>query len=170
MSNTLPRKPVHLVPQNAALLQKADAGQIDGGTDYVNNVTAVNMRAIPQTYRTPIGRVKGNEMFKRYLNGNLAVDYCVQKVIEAVHNMKFGVATSPEDRAVLTAMFPGVPAFGGADEVMAVAVSRVNIRISPMERELIRQRVAAHFAEEINWNAGLGGGSVPGRSSTYRPG
>lgn len=166
MSNTLPRKPVHLNPHNDELLAKADVGQVRGGTDYENNVTTISMRAIPQTYRTPIGRVNGNEMFRRYLNGNLHVDYCVQKVIEAIHNVKVGIVLSPEDRAVLVSMFP--VSFGG-DDAMAEAVSRVNIRISPMERELIQQRVAAHLAEEINWNAGLGGGSTSGRSSTYRP-
>ncbi len=169
MSNTLTRKPVHMIAANDELLSKADAGQLRGGTDYEHNVDTVSLRAIPQTYRAPVDRVNGNEMFRRFLSGMLDLKYSARKVVDAIHHVKLGFALSPEDRAVLVAMFPGVPAFGGADAGLAEAVSRVNIRISGPERDAIRQIVSMHFAEEMNWNAGLGGGSVPGRSSTYTP-
>jgi hypothetical protein len=35
---------------------------------------------------------------------------------------------------------------------------------------LIREAAARHLSEELNWNAGRGGGSVPGRHVTRNSG
>jgi hypothetical protein len=168
-SGNLPRKPVHMIPENAELMQKSTSGQSPVATDYVHNVDAVSLQKIPQSYRAPVDRENGNAMFKRYLDGRLHFEYAVHKVIDAIHRAKVGNDMSPEDQAILVTLFPEVPQFGGAAPGMASSVALVNLRISPVEREAIRQAVGQHFAEEMNWNAGLGGGSVPGRKQTYRP-
>jgi hypothetical protein len=45
-------------------------------------------------------------------------------------------------------------------------IAAVQFRISELEKEQIRRAVSSHIQEELNYNAGLGGNSTPGRSQT----
>jgi len=169
MSNTLTRFPVRFLKSNTELLKSmgTDYSDVKGKTDYINDTDAPTLPAgIQPSYRTPHDRVNGNVMFRRYLNGVLDMDYACQQVIDAVHRFKFGATPLYEQESVaLSVLFP--TAFVDAmDPAMAASVAAVNLQLLPEEHIAIRIKVAAHLAEEMNWNAGDGGGSVPGRHQT----
>ena len=170
-----PRIPVRFVSGNKELIKSmgADYSDVKGHTDYVNDVDAdVHIAAMGpvNNYRTPADRVNGNEMFRRYLDGRLDIKYAVDKVVDAVHRYKEkDIALYTQEAVSLQILFPGAGFDGGVDPAMANAVAGVNLKLTPQEIALIRFRVASHLAEEMNYNAGQGGGSVPGRNQTYRP-
>lgn len=166
MSNTHSKVPVRFLGGNMDLL-KSMYSDVKGKTDYINDTTAPTAAAgVQPSYRTPSDRVNGNVMFRRYLDGKLDMDYACQQVISAVHRAKYGAAPLYEQEAVaLSVLFPG--SFSDTiDPLMAASVAAVNIKLLPEEQAMIRIKVASQLAEEINYNAGNGGGSVPGRSQT----
>lgn len=169
-SHNLPRIPVRFLPHNQELVkaQEGIAGQSHESTDYSEDVPhSVVAQGVQPSYRTPADRVSGNTMFRRYINGMLDYGYACQKVIDAIHAVKEcgGVdCLNTAQKVALSVLFPG--SFEFVSSGMVDAVAKVNLRLSPQEVQMIRTKVAAHLAEEMNWNAGLGGGSVPGRSST----
>ncbi len=167
--NTLPKIPVRFIEGNQELLKSmgADYSEVEGKTDYVNDTDAPTIPAgVQPSYRTPHDRVNGNVMFRRYLTGSLDMDYACQQVIDAIHRAKYGAAPLYEQEAVaLSVLFP-LHFSDTVDPLMAAAVAAVNIKLIPEEQAMIRAKVAARLAEEMNYNAGQGGGSVPGRSQT----
>lgn len=167
--NNLPKRPVRFQEDNKDLLKSmgADYRDIEGKTDYVNDTSAPTVPAgVQSNYRVDSGRVNGNEMFRRYLNGSLDMDYACQQVIDAVHRVKHGAAPLYSQEAVaLQVLFP-MSFHGELDPSMVAAVASVNLSLVPEETAMIRMKVAAHLSEEMNYNAGLGGGSTPGRSQT----
>lgn len=169
MSNNLPRKPVRFIPENQDLLKSQEglAGQRQGATDFDENEPYSHISTQSSSYRTPADRVSGNVFFRRYLGGTLDLEYATQKVVDALHRAKDGGGINQlnnEEKTCLSVLFPTQFTFGTEPVVEEVAV--VQMRISLMELEQIRQAVAAHVQEELNYNAGQGGGSVPGRSQT----
>ncbi len=167
MSNDhFPKVPVRFVKGNDELL-KSMYSDAKGSTDYVNDTTApTHAPGVSSSYNVPTDRPNGNVMFRRYLNGSLDMDYACQQVIDACHRAKYNAAPLYTQEAVaLQVLFPA--SFSGeVDPLMAASVAAVNLNLIPEEQALIRAKVAAHLAEEMNYNAGLGGGSVPGRSAT----
>lgn len=164
---SLVKKPVNMIAANDELLKsQASAGQELGATDFkVTEDDYMNLPAEPvSSYRTPVERVNGNVMFRRYLDGRLDMDYAVGKVLEAVHKLKEGVILSEQEKVALSVVYPTV--FTYVDAGVVDSVRSVNLKLSLEETALIALKVAAQLAEELNWNAGLGGGSVPGRSET----
>jgi hypothetical protein len=166
--HNLPRRPVRFVPQNVELLksQEGSAGQRLGATDYSDpGLPYMDVpTGVRTSYRTPTPgeRVNGNEFFRRYINGMLDIESAAHKVIDALHRVKDSGGhdqLNSEEKTVLGALFPTQ-----FSEIGAVIAS-VQLRISDMEVEMIRQRVALHLAEEMNWNAGLGG-SLAARHQT----
>jgi hypothetical protein len=69
-----------------------------------------------------------------------------------------------EEKVALSLLFP--EEFDYVDSGMVEAVASIHCRITMAEVMHVREKVAHHLAEEMNWNAGYGGGSVPGRSQT----
>lgn len=172
MSNhNLPRRPVRFQEHNRNLLDSMGASYDlveKSHPDYVNDTTVGTLPpGVQPSYRTPPDRVSGNKMFRRYLNGILDLEYACHKVIDALHKVRANAAPlAPQDLMALQAIFPGN--FNtGVDPAMAMATASVQLELLPSEVMAIRAKVAAHFAEELNYNAGYGGGSVPGRSVTY---
>jgi hypothetical protein len=170
MSNTLPKRPVRFQKENLELLKSmgADYSSVKDKIDYVNDVDVATLPpGVNSSYRTPLDRSSGNKLFRRYLNGVLDMDYACQVVIDAVHRFKQkDIPVYPLERVALQVLFPGH--FGDdVDALMAPSVAGVQLDLLPEEQAIIRARVAMHLAEEINWNAGYGGGSVAGRSQTY---
>lgn len=169
---SLPRVPVYMVPGNASLLKGASAGAESGATDFrMDNDYATVTMPMTQSYRYPADRVNGNEVFRRYLNGTLDLGYAKDKAVDAIHKVKRRSPLLPEDCHVLVSLFPGVHEIVSVCSEYGIIPANAFIisKISPMEIDAVRQLVAAHFAEESNWNAGQGGGSVSGRGHTYNP-
>jgi len=172
MSKNNPRIPVHLLPANKELLKGfASFEDVKGGTDYKQEVgTEANLQEIPtSTYRapTPGSRENGNELFRRYLNGVLDLEHAKHCVLDALRRFKDKGILNTQEAAALQILFPGVAQFQGhIDPGMVAAYRAVNLKITPEESIAISVAVSAHVAEQRNWNAGRGGGSVPGRSST----
>jgi hypothetical protein len=165
MTHNFTRRPIGQIEENRELL-KSIAGDSYHTPDFKDDPGAEVPTAVmaPQ-YRTPHGRVSGNRFFRRYPDGMLDIDYAAHKVIDAIHTAKKQLPCSPEDTVALQIMFPSL--FPGLDSGMVEQMAAVQLDLLPQEREMVRRKVAAHFAEELNWNAGQGGGSVPGRSQTY---
>lgn len=165
------RMPVRFVPQNQDLLKSQQPGHAGQrlGTDYRPNEEVVSKvgPGVQATYRMPPGRVNGNVLFRRYPNGALDLEYAVHKVVDALHRVKNSGGVdqlNSSEKSALSVLFPH--SFDFVPPGMAAGVMTVNLRLSPAEVLQIKEAVATHLAEEMNYNAGLGGGSVPGRSST----
>lgn len=143
-------------------IQKA-LGMKNEGTDYVESETVPTVQ-VGTSYRVPVGRTNGNTMFRRYMDNTLDIQYAADKIIDAIHtHVDGGILTNIEELA-LSVCFPS--AFYFLDSEVALAMRDVNLQLSADEVRVIRHRVASQLLEEINWNSGLGGGSVPGRSVT----
>jgi hypothetical protein len=165
--NNQPRIPVRFLPHNEELV-KAQSGDDHKPADYREELTvATVLPGVQHSYRTPAGRVSGNDVFRRYTNGSLDLDYACAKIVQALHLAKDGGGVdvlNGVDKIVLSVLFP--TSFDTVGSQMAGHVAHVQLRITPEEVQMLRMKVAAKLAEELNWNAGMGGGSVPGRSST----
>lgn len=163
--NNLPRKPVRFVESNQDLLKSQEggmAGQRLGGTDYseAEQVSELSFGKPVNSYRTPVDRTRGNEMFRRYIDGRLDVEWAAHMVIDALHKFRDGVAPlTSQEKALLSILFPANLAFL-ADGIVDI-VRTVNMRLLPGEAELLSNKVAHHIAEEIHWNAGHGSGLYP---------
>jgi len=169
MSNNLPRKPVRFVPQNEELLksQEGIAGQRKDGTDYSQDEAVGTISKPSATYRTPPDRNIGNVFFRRYVGGSLDYDYACHKIIDAIHrykDTKDAHQLNNEEMTALGVLFPQVFTF--VDNTIVNTIAAVQMRLAPEEVAMLRKKVAAHLAEEMNYNAGRGGGSVPGRHDT----
>lgn len=162
-----PRVPVRYNPANRELLKSQDEGLAGQKrtTDYSQELDLATVsRSGEDHFRVPSGRNIGNVFFRRFVDGSLDVEHAKHTVLEALHKVKDsgGVDTlNAQEHAALGVLFPsqfgvGVSSFMGP----------VQFRLSPLEIESVRQVVAAHLAEELNWQGGMGGGSVPGRSTT----
>ena len=178
--NNASRMPVRFIPGNEDLLKSQVgtaspgpgwAGQRpgdEGGTDYIQEESVYHVGAgVLSSYRTPAGRVNGNELFRRYPNGMLDVTWAMHQVIEALHRAKQSAGhdqLNSMEKVALSVLFP--QSFGYVAPGMVIAVATVQLRLSPLEIIQIREAVARHIGEEANWNSGLGGGSVPGRHVT----
>lgn len=165
--NNQPRVPVRFLAHNQDLV-KAQAGQSHEATDYSEEVTVARvLPGVQPSYRVPADRECGNEMFRRYTNGMLDMEYATHKIVHALHLARdAGTADvlNSLDKVALSVLFP--MSFDYVGSGMVDHVARVQLRLTPQEVQALRMKVAAHLAEEMNWNAGIGGGSVPGRSST----
>jgi hypothetical protein len=170
MSNNLPRRPVRFVEQNEELLKSQEglAGQRQGATDFSEDQPVAQISRPTAQYRTPIDRVSGNEFFRRYLSGELDMGYAVSKVVDAIHRAKDGGGVDQlnnEEKTCLSILFP--QQFHGMDNAyVSGTIAAVQLRIQPEEIAAIRVEVAKHVQEEMNYNAGRGGGSAPGRHQT----
>jgi len=103
----------------------------------------------------------GNSILRRYANGALDFDYAIAKIFECMHNLKNGGPMLPVDQALLAIIMPTL------DRVAVPgAAAATMIRLSPEEVVRLQMLTAAEQQEILNWNAGLGGGSTPGRATT----
>ena len=164
-SGNLPRVPVRFLPQNEELLKKAE-GAREGTTDYkLTEFAEVHLPNVPvQRYRTPHDRVSGNLVFRRYPDGSLDFDYAKHSVVDAARKAKEGLPLTPQEETVLSVLFP--QQFDFLDGGMLSHVRRTVLKITEEETAIVAKMVRAHFAEVLNYNAGFGGNSVPGRSQT----
>jgi len=161
----LPRLPLNL--QKALSGGSAEEELSDYKQATPENVPQYASGVVP-TFRYAPDRVNGNAVFRRYPDGSLDIDYAANKVIDMVHRVQesdnsSGFLTNQEE-LTLSVVFPR--AFSFVDSSLLDRMREVNLRITMDEAVLVALKVQAHLREELNWSAGQGGGSVPGRSST----
>lgn len=143
--NNFPRVPVRYVSTNDELLKGQYAGSTLGGTDY-KKTESVPETAMVSQYRIPMDRVNGNEIFRRYPNGMLDIDYAAMKVVDAIHIVVNGGPLNAEQKTALSCLAPD--SFGYIDPGMAASVLRSTLRISVLECVEIMDRVSTHLLEE----------------------
>jgi hypothetical protein len=122
----------------------------------------------PTIYRTPHNertvsppRQDGNTPLRRYPDGRLDVPYVAHKIIEICHKMKDGGNTTDYEKALLCLVLPQQ-----FKKLIDPKIAQTMTKLSKDERFMLAMTVDKHRREELNWNAGMGGGSVPGRGST----
>lgn len=163
-----PRYPVRFLEGNSELLKSMgevlSGGRPGEGTDYVPTETAVEASTIEQQYRAPMGRVNGNEVFRRYPNGDLDLDNAKHVVVDIIHKVKDKGDLTELEKLILGCLFPLM--FPFVDSRLAASLTSVQLRLVPWECALIHQLVADHLTAEMSYNAGIGGGGDPGRAQT----
>lgn len=145
-------------------LVKATAGQTFSETDYRPEYPVVDSQTINNQYRVPENRWIGSVAFRRYPDNSLDFEYATQKVVQCINKVKDDGILDNLEMTILSVVFPET--FKFVDPTIAMQMARVNLRLSAQEVQTIAELVAAHLREVLNWSAGYGGGSVPGRSIT----
>jgi hypothetical protein len=110
---------------------------------------------IPEQYR-----------IRRYPSGQLDAMWVANQVIDAIHKVEFNGTTGdpnlgsasllPIECALLTVVFPA------KYRKMEPQQAEIMTQLSATEKELVSAIVGKQMADEAGWNAGQGGGSVPG--------
>lgn len=161
MSN-FPRYPVRFLDHNDELL-KNQAPDLQKSVDHATteDVPTAHMEA---QYNAPHGRMLGNQLFRRYPNGNLDLDAAKHVVVDILHKVKDKGYLTELEKLVLNCMFP--MAFSDVDPRLSEPLIRVQLKLAPWEIDLVAHAVSAHLVAEMNYNAGLGGGGDPGRATT----
>ena len=106
-------------------------------------------------------RNPGCTVLRRYPNGMLDIEYVCGQVIELYHKAKHGGKLTQYEQAVLSIILPGP--FG---KLVDSKIAHTMTKMSQEEKLLVALQVRRHLNEELNYNAGRGGGSVPNRSTT----
>ena len=107
--------------------------------------------------RMPKDREEGCTPLRRYPNGQLDIKYVAQTIVSLIHKIMDGGNLTDFERALLTSILP--KKFDLMDKKLAGTMARM----SEDEKALVALAVQGHVWEEVNWNAGRGGGSVSGR-------
>lgn len=110
--------------------------------------------------RMPKDREEGCTPLRRYPNGQLDVKYVAQTIISLVHKVMDGSNLTDFEKAILTSILPSH--FNLMDRRLAGTIAKM----ADEEKALVALVVEGHLKEELNWNSGRGGGSVPGRHVT----
>lgn len=128
------------------------------GTSYRDGITHKTEVRTPQD--DGLDRNLGCTPLRRYPDGKLDIDYVAHQVIDIVHAAKNGKALTEFDRALLSLILPK------QFQLTHPKIAGTMAKLSNDEIAAVGLKVMAHFGEELNWNAGNGGGSVPFRSTT----
>jgi hypothetical protein len=156
MANT-PRVPIHL-RQDAEKVAKAVA--LDE-TSYKTGITH-EVQYNNQYYdNTGTARNTGCTVLRRYANGVLCFAYVTGEIISLLNKVRDNGHVTEYEKAILALVLP--KPFG---KMIDSKIAQTMTKLTNEERMVLAHMVAAHMKEEQNWNAGLGGGSVSGRSST----
>ncbi len=150
--------PLNYRPQATAdTVRKAVSKQ----TSYIPGETHPTMYRTPFNDRTIAPRNNGNPVLRRYPDGRLDIDYVASKIVDIFHKMKDGGNTTEMERAIMCMALP--KAFG---KLIDTKLAQTMTGLTVDERMLLAVHLDKHRREEMNWNAGMGGSSVPGRGST----
>tara|TARA_R110002110_G_scaffold137158_6_gene322230 strand:- start:2413 stop:3000 length:588 start_codon:yes stop_codon:yes gene_type:complete len=102
----------------------------------------------------------GNSVFRRYANGVLDYQYAVSKLFEALERLRDGGLPNDSEKAALSLIVPGM------EKLMDKGFANVMLKLSREEKTMLKTLFMANHKENLNYNAGRGGGSIPGRTST----
>jgi hypothetical protein len=147
-----PRRPVRFVEGNAELLKSMEPN-IEGGqagaTDLKITEHASDAHMDPQ-FRAPTDRINGNEVFRRYPNGNLDLENAKHIVVDLLHKVKDKHPLTDLECLILGCFFPLM--FPLADAGLAEPMMRVQLRIAPWECLIVTQLVADHLQSEMGYD------------------
>lgn len=117
-----------------------------------NVIHPVQYREIDDTH---VSLVDKNRL-RRYANGVLDYDWALNHIIDALHKVEIQAMLLPIEAALLTIIFP--LKFRKMEPDQASLMTQ----LSDSEKEMLNALIEAHMRAETNWNAGRGGGAVPG--------
>lgn len=98
---------------------------------------------------------------RRYPNGKLDIKYVADTIVSLIHKAQDSGKLTEFEKALLTVVLPNKFNFG-----MTNRLAGTMARLDDEEKILVAMTVHGHMKEVANWNAGRGGGSVPGRHIT----
>ena len=114
----------------------------------------------PQSDPKTADRFVGNQMARRYVNGALDMDYLLHQVIEVIHKIKEGEVLTPPEESLLALINPAFKT------PITEGLAKTYLRVTDDEVNLLRLKLQLFLAAERNWQAGHGGGTVPGADTT----
>lgn len=144
----------------------------DTRTSYISGETHKPKYRNQYNDRTVLPRNEGCTPLRRFPNGVLDHKYAAHQVIDIIHKIKDGGFITEFERAILSLILPALHESKGSityptsSGLVDPKIAQTMTKLSNDERMLIAIIVEQHLREELNWNSGLGGGSVPGRSTT----
>jgi len=122
----------------------------------------------PTMYRTPFNdstvsppRQDGNTALRRYPDGRLDVPYVAHKIIDIIHKMQDGGNTTDYEKSLLCLVLPNP-----FKRLIDAKIAQTMTGLTTDERFMLAMFIDKHRREELNWNVGRGGSSLPGRGST----
>lgn len=120
-------------------------------------------RNIPQWKPETSKRFLGNNMARRYVTGQLDFDYLMHQIVDVIHKVKDGdmFLTEPE-KALLSLVFPGFK------NSMTKKFVQTYLQVTDEETQALRLKLHSFLATQANWQAGQGGGAVPGSDTIRR--
>lgn len=159
----MPNIPLHI----QARMRKSIS--IDGMVGDSTDVTVDAQREVVHgqpgpDYRVPVGRNRGNLIFRRWQDGRLDVESAASEVISILAKVRAYGPITDFEKILLTVAFPGI--FSFSDRNIAAKMLTAQGTITVAEMQEIAMVVASRLAEEENYNGGSGGGTVPGRRVT----
>lgn len=116
----------------------------------------------PVNYKEMEGRPTTHAMsrIRRFTDGKLDFNWAAQTIIDAIHKAEYNGYLTPLEESLIAAVFPL------KFKKTEVAQGEIRTQLSRSEKEYLKEYVNSHLKEELNWNAGRGGGSVEGRKRT----
>lgn len=117
---------------------------------------------IVHDYRVDINRTSGNQIFRRFHNGQLDVDAAKAVVIEILdqardNNYHIQPLTDLQ-QLILSVIFPSV--FNFMDPVVAEKMRAAQMNLSPQECQLVAIKVVQHLAQIMNYVVSTSGTSA----------
>jgi len=145
---------------------RSDSSKLEKSTP-IDETSYVPNRQHPTEYRNQYmdssiaPRNTGCTILRRYPDGKLCFDYVVQEIYSLINKVRDRGKLTEYEKAVLALTLP--KPFG---KLIDSKIAQTMTKLSMDERMVLSHMLAAKLREEENWNAGRGGGSVPGRSTT----
>lgn len=160
MSNYGPRMPLHM--QNTEIAKAAENKSYESFRPNVVHEPRYANKDMQEQRAT----VAPEFRMRRYPNGQLDVMWAANQIIDAIHAVEFNGTTGdpnygsasliPLQAALLTVVFPA------KYRKMEPMQAEILTQLSDTEKDMLSAIVDKQLADEQAWNAGQGGGSVPG--------
>lgn len=98
-------------------------------------------------YREPMGRVSGNEVFRRNINGELDIDYAKHLVIDALNKYKNIGELTDAEQLILSIFMP--INFKFVDPIIASNMKMTHFRLTDQEVLSVNMAVSDHIWQEM---------------------
>ena len=141
--------------------QQHNQKKIGQNTSYRPGKTHPMMYNSPNNDRTIMPRNDGCTLLRRYPDGRLDIGYVAGKIIDVLHKIKDKGFVTEMERALISLILP--KQFGN---LVDAKIAATMTKITKDEQMILALKISQHMKEELNYNAGMGGSSLEGRSST----